>query len=160
MGSRYVVESGFYMTSFAATIFIASLVTVGVLLIALVISLTVMLESCQSRSKGVVEMQKASDDYNYCKTFALHAELNSLGPDDFPSVCRSLAIRHIKEYERDLNISLLVVERYFDSVTPLDDGLDVVLMDIDDIFPSNPRYSQISMRRLFPHNLHLIFQSA
>ncbi|CAK7325803.1 unnamed protein product [Dovyalis caffra] len=150
MGSHYVVESGFHMTSIAATIFVASLLTVGVLLTTLVVSLAVMLQSCQDRSKGVVEIQKLSHDYNYCKMFALHAELNSLGPDHFPSMCMSLAVQHIKEgaYERELNASLHMIERYFDTLLPLDDGLDVVLMDIDDIFPSNPHYSSLLMHRV------------
>ncbi|KAG6760141.1 hypothetical protein POTOM_036642 [Populus tomentosa] len=150
MGSHYVAESGFYMTSFAATIFIASLVTVGVLMTTLLVSQAVMLQSCQDRSKGVIEIQKLSHDYNYCKMFALHAELNSLGPDDFPSMCTSLAVQHNKggAYERDLNASLLMIERYFDSLLPLHDGLDVVLMDIDDIFPSNIRYTSLLMNRV------------
>ncbi|KAJ9160255.1 hypothetical protein P3X46_025673 [Hevea brasiliensis] len=142
MGSRYMVESGFYMTSFAATIFIGALVTVGVVFITLLIALSVMLQSCENRSKGVIEIQKPNDDYNYCKIFALHAELNNLGPEDFPSICRSLAVQHIKEgqYERELNSTKQLVEKYFDSVVPLNDELDVVLMDIDDILPSNPQY--------------------
>lgn len=150
MGSQYVAESGFYMTSFAATISIASLVTVGVLLTTLLVSQAVMLQSCQDRSKGVIEIQKLSHDYNYCKMFALHAELNSLGPDDFPSMCTSLAVQHNKggAYERDLNASLLMIERYFDSLLPLHDGLDAVLMDIDDIFPSNIRYASLLMNRV------------
>ncbi|KAF5752546.1 hypothetical protein HS088_TW01G00461 [Tripterygium wilfordii] len=139
MGSRYVVESGFYMTAFAATIFIAALVTVGVLLITLLIALTVMLQSCQSKNSGVVEIQKLNEDYNYCTMYASHAELNNLGADGFPSVCLSVAIQYIKEhqYERDLNFTMSMIERYFESVLPLDDRLDVVLIDIDDIVPLN-----------------------
>ncbi|KAF9674641.1 hypothetical protein SADUNF_Sadunf10G0148000 [Salix dunnii] len=150
MGSHYVAESGFYITSFVATFFISSLVTVGVLLTTLLVSLSVMLQSCQDRSKGVIEIQKLSHDYNYCKMFALHAELNSMGPDDFPSMCMNVAFQHINggAYERDLNVSLLIIERYFDSILPLDDGLDAVLMDIDDIFPSNIHYTSLLKNRV------------
>ncbi|KAE7996669.1 hypothetical protein FH972_001373 [Carpinus fangiana] len=146
MGSRYVMESGFYMTSFAATIFIAGLVTVGVLLITLLIALTVMLQSCQSKSSGVVEIQKASDD---CKIFALYAELNSLEADEFPSICRAFASQHIRvgQYARDLNATMLVVENYFSSIMPLNNGLDVVLIDIDDILSSNPHHTNPLMHR-------------
>ncbi|XP_058099552.1 uncharacterized protein At2g39920-like isoform X2 [Magnolia sinica] len=146
MGSRYIVESGLYMTSFAATVFVAALVTVGVLLVTLLIALTIMLESCQSKSTGVIEMQKASDEYEYCKIFALHAELNDLRADEFPTVCKALAIQYIKEgqYSRDLNLTMQVAESYFDTLAPNDDGLDVVLIDIDDIFPANlPHYSNV-----------------
>lgn len=162
MGSRYVVESGFYMTSFAAAIFVGALVTVGVLFITLLIALTVMLQSCQNRSKGVIEIQTPNDDYNYCKIFALHAELNKLGPDDFPSICGSLAIQHIikSQYERDLNSTMWLVEKYFDSVLPLKDGLDVVLIDIDDILPSNPHYAHPSLHLLNQYGCGGCFEEA
>ncbi|XWS65894.1 hypothetical protein CRYUN_Cryun05aG0152900 [Craigia yunnanensis] len=143
MGSRYVVESGFYMTSVAAKIFIAALVTVGVLLVTLLVTLAVMLQSCESRSKGVVEIEKASDSYHYCKVFARHGELNSLEAAEVPPICRSLAIQYTKEgeYARDLNFTMWMVESFFNTVSPSDDHLDVVLMDIDDVLASDPRYS-------------------
>uniref|UniRef100_A0A5B6YGZ6 Acid phosphatase 1 n=1 Tax=Davidia involucrata TaxID=16924 RepID=A0A5B6YGZ6_DAVIN len=143
MGSRYVVESGIYMTNFAATIFIAALVTVGVLLITLLIALTVMLQSCESKSAGIIEMSKSRDDYSYCKIFALHAELNRLDADYFPAVCKNVAIQYIKEgqYTRDLNTTMSLAENYFSIVRPLDDGLDMVLMDVDDLLPSNCHYT-------------------
>ncbi|XP_062154605.1 uncharacterized protein At2g39920 isoform X2 [Alnus glutinosa] len=123
MGSRYVMESGFYMTSFAATIFIAGLVTVGVLLITLLIALTVMLQSCQ--------------------------KLNGLEADEFPSICRAFAIQYIRvgQYARDLNATMQVVENYFSSIMPLKNGLDVVLIDIDDILSSNPHHTNLLMHR-------------
>lgn len=149
MGSQYVVESGFYMTTFAAAVFIGGLITVGILLVTLLITLAVMLQACQSRSSGVVEMVKSSDDYSFCKTFALYAELNSLGADDFPAICKSLAIRYIKEgqYARDLNFSMQLAESYFNMLTPSYDGRDVVLMDIDDILTSTPQYASILIER-------------
>ncbi|XP_022891870.1 uncharacterized protein At2g39920-like [Olea europaea var. sylvestris] len=45
MGSRYTTETGIYMSSFAAMVFISGLVTVGVSMMALLISLAVMLQS-------------------------------------------------------------------------------------------------------------------
>ncbi|EEF31983.1 hypothetical protein RCOM_0498450 [Ricinus communis] len=145
MGSHYVVESGFYMTSFAAIIFVGALVTVGVLFITLLIALTVMLQSCESRSKGIIEIQIPNDDYNYCKTFTLHAELNNLGPDDFPPICRNLAFHSIKEshYERDLNSTMWLVEKYFDSVEPLNDGLNVKAGEIAECHYRAPYFGRI-----------------
>ena len=147
VGSHY--ESGFYMTSFAATIFIGALVAVGILLITLLIALTVMLQSCQSKSSGVVEVQKTSDDYNGCKAFALYAELNSLQADEFLSFCRIPAIQYIRagQYARDLNSTMWLVQNYFSSITPQNDGLDVVLIDIDDILTSNPHQTILIMHR-------------
>ncbi|KAA8534115.1 hypothetical protein F0562_031692 [Nyssa sinensis] len=143
-------SQGIYITNFAATIFIAALVTVGVLLITLLIALTVMLQSCQNKNAGVIEMWKSSDDYSYCKIFALHAELNRLDADYFPAICKAVAIHYIKEgqYMRDLNTTMLVSENYFSIVRPLDDGLDIVLMDVDDLLPSNPHHSDPLLPRL------------
>lgn len=149
-GSQYTVESGFYMTTFAAVIFIGGLITVGVLLITLLVTLAVMLQSCQNRSSGVVELMKSSGDNSYCKLFALHAELNNLEADNLPEICRGLAIRYIKEgqFSRDLNLSIQIVESYFNTLTPSYNGLDVVLMDIDDIFASSSKYSNLLIDRV------------
>ncbi|GLT31429.1 hypothetical protein SLA2020_061650 [Shorea laevis] len=148
VGSHYVEESGFYMTSFAATIFIGALVTFGVLLFTLLITLAVMLQSCQSRSKGIVEIQKSSNHLSHCKIFELHAELNSLEAYELPPVCRSLAIEYIREgqYARDLNFTMWMIESYFHSLMPLHGGPDVVLMDIDDIFSPDPHINRLMNR--------------
>ncbi|KAI9157551.1 hypothetical protein LWI28_024276 [Acer negundo] len=151
LGSQYVIESVFYMKSFTATIFISGLVTVGVLLITLLISLVVMLQSCQSRNAGVVdEFQKLNDDYSYCKIFTLHAELNGLEADEFPAVCKGHAIQYIKDgqFARDINFTLELAENYFGTLTSRADGLDVVLIDIDDIFTSSPKCSDVLMDRI------------
>lgn len=146
MGSRYDLESGFYMTSFVAIIFISGLVTAGVLLITLVVSLAVMLQSCQSKNAGIVELQSFNDDYRYCKIYALHAELNNLEDYNLPEVCRAFAIQDVKggQYARDLESTKSVIEDFFNNVRPSDDGLDVVLIDIDDLLPSCSYSSSLS----------------
>ncbi|KAE8718084.1 LIM domain-containing family protein [Hibiscus syriacus] len=141
IGSRYIIESGFYMTSYAATIFIAGLLIIGVLLVTLVVSLAVMLQSCESRSKGMVEIEKERNSHHYCQILALHGKLNGFKPDEVPPVCRSLAVRHIEAvgYTRDLEFTMRMIESFFDSISPSNDSVDVVLMDIDDILASDPR---------------------
>lgn len=145
MGSHYVVESGIYMTSFAATIFIGALTTIGVLLITLLIALVVMLQSCQIERSGAVDLSKSSDYYSYCKIFTLHAEINSLEVNEFPSVCKDFAIQYIKEgqYAKDFKFTMWLAEKYFSTVTPLGDGLDALLLDIDDFHSSNPLYNNL-----------------
>lgn len=145
MGSHYVVESGIYMTSFAATIFIGALTTIGVLLITLLIALVVMLQSCQIERSGAVDSSKSSDYYSYCKIFTLHAEINSLEVNEFPSVCKDFAIQYIKEgqYAKDFKFTMWLAEKYFSTVTPLGDGLDALLLDIDDFHSSNPLYNNL-----------------
>ncbi|XP_061356715.1 uncharacterized protein At2g39920-like [Gastrolobium bilobum] len=147
-GSHYELESGFYMTSFTATIFVASLVTLGVLLIALLISLVIMLQSCQSKNAGVIELLKINDYYSHCRVYSLQAELNNFEGYNLPNICRDLAIHYIKggQYARDLDLTMSAIDDYFKSVRPPDDGLDMVLMDIDDIFPPSPYYSDLFHR--------------
>ncbi|RDX94741.1 hypothetical protein CR513_22850, partial [Mucuna pruriens] len=149
-GSHYELESGFYMKSFTATIFVASLVTLGVLLITLVISLVIMLQSCQSKSTGVIELLSINDYYSNCRMYSLHAELNNLEGYNLPRICRDLVVHYIKggQYARDLDLTMSVIDDYLKSVTPSEDGLDVVLMDIDDVFPRNP-YSSNFFHRFY-----------
>lgn len=148
MGSEFRMESVIYMSSCAATIFIGSLVIVGILLMTLLTALTVMLQSCQRREAGVIESFKKSDQhhhhhhhqhYDYCKMAALNADINSFEEYSLPEFCKDVAIKYIKEgyYMRELNNSVSLVENYFNGVTPDEDGNDVVLFDIDDLLPTN-----------------------
>ncbi|KAI3458600.1 hypothetical protein Pfo_015263 [Paulownia fortunei] len=143
MGSRYTTEAGIYMSSFAATVFISGLVIVGISVLSLLVALAVMLNSCESRNSGVLEMYRNTHSYDYCRNFALHAELNSLGADLYPAICKDINIRYVKEgqYRRDLNITVGIAEDFFSSVRPQNDGRDVVLMDADDFLASEILYA-------------------
>ncbi|MFS8012914.1 putative Acid phosphatase [Helianthus anomalus] len=151
MGSQFRMESVIYMSSFAATVFVGALVIVGVLLMTLLTALTVMLQSCQSREAGVVEAIKSdhhhhhhhdynhNDHHDYCKTAALNAEINNFEAYSLPEFCEDVAVKYINEgrYMRELNSSVSLVEKYFNGITPNDDGHDAVLMDVDDFLPAN-----------------------
>lgn len=152
MGSRDTNEAGIYMSSFAATVFISGLVTVGISVLSLLVALTVMLNSCESRNSGVLEMYKNTHSYDYCRNFALHADLNSLGEDLFPAICKDINIRYVKEgqYRKDLNITIAITEEFFSSFRPQDDGRDVVLMDADDFLMTETLYAnQLSISNSF-----------
>nr|XP_043613657.1 uncharacterized protein At2g39920-like [Erigeron canadensis] len=140
MGSEFRMESVIYMSSFAATVFVGALVTVGVLLMTSIISLVVMLQSCQSKSSGTIEMSKSvdeyySDRYEYCRTGYLHAELNNFELYSVPEICKDVILKYIKDghYMRELSIVVSTIEDYFKNVAPNVGGADVVLMDIDDL---------------------------
>ncbi|ONK62003.1 uncharacterized protein A4U43_C08F35800 [Asparagus officinalis] len=140
MGSHYVYESGVYMSMFAATVFVAALVTVGVLMLTLLVALSVMLNSCESRNSGVFKHIKSSDDeFDYCKLFAFHAELNKLDADELPKVCKDLPFKYGNpgQFLRELRLTVRLAESYFDALKANDDHLDVVLMDVDGMFLSN-----------------------
>ncbi|VVB02790.1 unnamed protein product [Arabis nemorensis] len=139
--SGYSIDSGCYMTSLTATIFIASLVTFGVLLITLLIALSTMLQSCENRNTGIVEVQRLLDDhesFSYCKILSLHSKLNGLEEEDtieLPLLCKGVALRRIKQgiYLRELNFTIQMALTYFKTVKPMKDDRDVVVIDIDEI---------------------------
>lgn len=108
-----------------------------------------MLQDCQSKSAGIVELWKYSDDYIQCKMSALHAELNSLGAESVPHICKHVAVQYIKkgQYMRDLNITATLVEDYLNSAKPLTGDLDVVLMDADDFVLSDSHPENLSQPR-------------
>lgn len=66
----------------------------------------------------------------------MHVELNHLDSDSFPSICKGTAIQFIRDghYTRELNTTMRVVNNYFSSIRPEEDGLGVVLIDADDLF--------------------------
>ncbi|PIA34801.1 hypothetical protein AQUCO_03700227v1 [Aquilegia coerulea] len=126
------MESGVYITSYAAAMFIAAMVTIGVLFITIIATLTVMLRSCQNRDAGVLQLGVRSDE----KMFILQAELNRLEVEEFPSICKTHIVQYFKEgdqYLRDLKWTIWMIHSYLNSLKPHADGLDVVLMDLDDI---------------------------
>lgn len=140
MTSSYMVESGFFVSSFAATMFIGALATVGILLISLLVVLAVMLQSCESKNSGVVQSQKLIYYHRICNIYAQHAELSGLKEHDCPPFCGVLAKQYIKGglYARELNVTNAVIQNYLGAVTAVDGGLDVVLMDADDISSLHP----------------------
>lgn len=140
-----MAESGVFMSSFTATIFITAVATIGVLIITMLIAVTVMLESCQSSGSGVLDDVKKSEQHDYCSLFDFHAELNNLEASEFPMICKSNALHFIQgRYLQNLNASLWFVEEYFSTLKPDDDGLDVILLDADDILSLIGNFSRIS----------------
>ncbi|CAH8314472.1 unnamed protein product [Eruca vesicaria subsp. sativa] len=142
MGSRFSIDSGCYMTSLAATIFIASLVTFGVLMLTLLIAISTMLQSCENKSSGIIQVQRLVDDesLSYCRILSLHSKLNSLDDDEessieLPLLCRDIGLQRIKEgvYLRELNFTIQMVLTYFKTIKPRNDHMDVVVVDVDDI---------------------------
>ncbi|XP_020571194.1 uncharacterized protein At2g39920 [Phalaenopsis equestris] len=145
MGSQYAVESGIFMSSFTATVFVAALATTGLLILTLLIALTVMLKSCQSTNSGILEQVKKINQHDCCNFYILHAELNNLEVNELPLKCKLQAHQYSKrQYLKDLNTSIWFVEDYFGRLTPDDDGLDIILLDADDMLSLTGNFSRIS----------------
>ncbi|KAJ4892004.1 Uncharacterized protein Rs2_31752 [Raphanus sativus] len=142
MGSRLSIESGCYMTSLAATIFIASLITFGVLMLTLLIAISTMLQSCENKNSGIVQVHRLVDDdesLSYCRILSLHSKLKGLVEEEssieLPLLCRDVALQRIKRgvYLRELNFTIQMVLTYFKTIKPGNDNRDVVVIDVDDI---------------------------
>ncbi|XP_076931166.1 uncharacterized protein At2g39920-like [Bidens hawaiensis] len=143
MGSEFRLESVIYISAFAATILVGVLVTIGIFLMTALITLVVMLQSCESRNSGAVEMLRSVNQfdfnvYYYCKTVSLHVELNnnSFASYSLPEICINAAVKYVKDghHTRDLSTVVSLVDNYFKNVTSVVGGRDVVLMDIDDLY--------------------------
>ncbi|KAL0919677.1 hypothetical protein M5K25_011790 [Dendrobium thyrsiflorum] len=157
LGSQYVVESGVFMSSFTAIIFIAALVTTGLLMLTLLIALTMMLNSCQSRSSGILEHDKKSDQHDYCSLLIFHSELNNLEIGEFPLKCKLYALQYSKRnYLKDLNTSIWFIEDYFGRLKPDDDGLDIVLLDADDLLSLIGNFSRNEHIEDLKHQAHIV----
>ncbi|GKA38267.1 putative acid phosphatase, class B-like protein [Tanacetum coccineum] len=128
MGSEFRLESVIYMTSYAATIFIASVGDLSDL---------------------------NADHYDYCKMAYLHAELSNFESFYLPEICKDVAIKYIKagHYLRDLSTMGSLVEDYFKNVTQVVGGRDVVLVDIDDLLSAGSLYTKPLFHR-FRHYGH------
>lgn len=150
------MEPGIYMSFLAATVFVGALATLGLLLVTLLIFLTVMLQSCEARSKGVVEISSSANVSNYCSMFSLHAELNDLDFDEFPVVCRDIVVDYINggQYANDLKGAIELAENYLDNMKSVDDD-GLVLMDIDSFLPSNS-FHIYSLKEWFSDSLEKV----
>ncbi|ERN09666.1 uncharacterized protein At2g39920 [Amborella trichopoda] len=158
MGSSFLVESGIYVTSFAASIFIAALVTFGALVFTLVIALAFMLESCHTKTNGNIELGMATKEHDYCRSLASNAELNGFQINELLADCKDYVVHYIKKdrYHHELNMSIQVVDNYLSTLVPNKDGLDVILMDIDGILFSSPsNYHDQTRFRLYLQSLDL-----
>ncbi|KAK9158982.1 hypothetical protein Scep_005556 [Stephania cephalantha] len=154
LGSNYMVETGIYISSIAATIVVAALITIGVLFITMVITLTVMLQSCQNQNTGVLELQKARIEHASCRVLSLQSELDRLEPE-FPAICKTGAIQYmeLEQYLKDFSLAIRAAKKYFRNLKPKDDGLDAILMDIDGgMLSSQPLRQTHLLKQIFHKN--------
>lgn len=144
-----MIESGLYMSSLAATVLISGLVIVGISLLTILVSLIVMLHSCQNKNSGVLHQRGVNCARDYGDCLASPEALESWDAEESSARCKGYINGHIEERrdQRNLNASLEMVEDYFRTATP-GSSLDVVLMDIDDLFPAaTARWSELPHRR-------------
>ena len=105
--SRYlqVDDLGVYLTSLAVTVLISAIATIGILLLTLVITLAILLASCQSRPDVVVKQGRVAEGFDACSSFTLNFELNNLRNNDaLPRVCEAYVFHYMgsAQYENDV----------------------------------------------------------
>ncbi|EFJ37727.1 hypothetical protein SELMODRAFT_139413 [Selaginella moellendorffii] len=153
-GNRYVQidDAGIYLSSLAVTILLSSVATIGILLFTLVVTLSVMLGSCQSQpmllhgSWG--EMIRAPPCRqeeargNPCESFRLNAEMNNLQGWLLPRECSSYVGNYMVngQYLLDVEAAVGAARSYLEAIAPGGDGLDAIVLDIDDTVLSNVPY--------------------
>ncbi|KAJ7553814.1 hypothetical protein O6H91_06G114000 [Diphasiastrum complanatum] len=143
-GNRYIQadDSGIFMSSLAVTILVSSVATIGILLITLVVTLAVMLGSCQTqpmlreKSNGI---RHAADP---CASFQVNAEMNNLQGWVLSKDCESYVAEYMLggQYHLDFAEAVEAARQYLKALMVENDGLDVIVLDIDDTALSNIAY--------------------
>ncbi|BBN00716.1 hypothetical protein MPTK1_2g01450 [Marchantia polymorpha subsp. ruderalis] len=142
-GSRYIQvdDSGVYLSSLVVTVLVSAIATIGILLFTLVVTLSVMLGSCQGQPIAV-----SADTHmravRSCDSFILNEEVNNVQGWVVSEQCKS----HVADYMRggqyyiDFAGAINAASDYLRTVPAQGDGLDVVVMDIDETALSNMPY--------------------
>jgi len=138
-GSRYgfrnayfeVDDLGVYLSSVAVTVLMAVMATIGIILFTLVVTLAVMLGKCQKAPLP-----------NPCASFALNTELNNLQGLLVPQDCKSFVATYVDsgQYLTDFAVAVEAARTYLNTIDAGDDGMDLVVLDIDETALSNVPY--------------------
>ncbi|XP_057851090.1 acid phosphatase 1 isoform X1 [Cryptomeria japonica] len=157
--SRYLQmdDSGVYLTSLAVTVLISAIAIIGILLFTLVITLAILLASCQSKPDVVVKQGTRPEmGVDVCRSFVLNFELNNIqGNNVFPSMCEEYVFQYMTsgQYENDVNGAIKAADSCLISAVVNGDGLDTVIMDVDETALSNFPYFSTFQRRSMMHNV-------
>eukprot|EP00252_Welwitschia_mirabilis_P018497 TRINITY_DN4111_c0_g1_i12.p1 TRINITY_DN4111_c0_g1~~TRINITY_DN4111_c0_g1_i12.p1 ORF type:complete len:323 (+),score=48.21 TRINITY_DN4111_c0_g1_i12:367-1335(+) len=146
--SRYLYfdGNGIYLSSLTVTVLVSAVATIGILLFTIVITLAILLASCHGKPDVVVESSRATERINTCKSVILNFELNNLQNATVLRDCHDYLLHYMKngQYESDVEGAIMAAEAYWSSVIPNIDGLDAIIMDIDETALSNlPHYASI-----------------
>ncbi|KAL3696588.1 hypothetical protein R1sor_010664 [Riccia sorocarpa] len=147
-GSRYIQvdDTGVYLSSLVVTVLVSAVATIGILLFTLVVTLSVMLGSCQGQPVAVgadISMRAADISMRKlkCESFIMNAEVNNLQGWVVPRECKRNVAAYIESaYHVDFAGAIHAASDYLKTVEVQGDGLDVVVMDIDETALSNLEY--------------------
>ncbi|KAH9324103.1 hypothetical protein KI387_004281, partial [Taxus chinensis] len=157
--SRYlqVGDSGVYLTSLAVTVLISAIATIGILLFTLVLTLAILLSSCQTTPDVVIKQGRRPEmGVDVCRSFVLNFELNNMqGNNVFPSMCEEYVFQYIisGQYDNDVKGAIKAADSCLISAMANGDGQDAVIMDIDETALSNFPYFRAFQHRYALHNV-------
>lgn len=140
-GSRYgfgtayfeVDDLGVYLSSVAVTVLMGVIATIGIILFTLVVTLAVMLGKCQKAPQP-----------NSCASFVLNSEMNNLQGYLVPPECETFVATYVDsgQYLTDFAVAVESARTYLNAIDNGDDGMDLIVLDIDETALSNIPYYQ------------------
>jgi hypothetical protein len=149
-GSRYIQvdDSGVYLSSMVVTVLVAAIATIGILLFTLVITLSVLLGSCQGQPLSVnilSPLNNARKSSFSCDSFILNAEVNNLQGWIVSEECVGTVAKYMRggQYYTDFAGAIAAAADYLSGLPLKGDGSEVVVMDIDETALSNLPYYNI-----------------
>ncbi|KAH8941322.1 hypothetical protein BDL97_14G031700 [Sphagnum fallax] len=144
-GSRYGIgtafvqldDAGIYLSSLSITILLSTLGTIGIILFALVVTFAILLGHCQKSLPG-----PGVTVPDPCASFVLNGELNNLQGWIVPSECQDFVAHYVDsgQYSLDFSRAVDAGRQYLKPIVNEADGLDMIVLDIDDTCISHVPY--------------------
>lgn len=126
-------DLGVYLSSVAVTVLMGVIATIGIILFTLVVTLAVMLGKCQKAPQP-----------NACASFVLNSEMNNLQGYLVPPECKSFVATYVDsgQYLTDFAVAVESARTFLNAIDNGDDGMDLIVLDIDETSLSNVPYYQ------------------
>ncbi|KAI5064426.1 hypothetical protein GOP47_0021096 [Adiantum capillus-veneris] len=148
-GSRFSLTdgSGVFLSSLALTIIVSAIAIVGIVLVAVIITLAVLLSSCDSRSTMTLQKQL---DSGFCTSFRLNVELNNVQDRVVPLLCEDYMLDYVHggQYLKDIEVSVGSASRYLKTLSVQHHEKKAVVLDVDETALSNAFYYTHSSKGL------------
>lgn len=132
-GSRFSLTdgSGFFISSLALTIFASGIAVVGIVLVAVIITLSVMLAACGQDSSVNTHLEGSAD---FCSSFRLNLELNNIQGRALPATCEAEILEYVNggQYMKDVELAVKSARSYLKSLVLEGNQNFGVVLDIDE----------------------------
>ena len=134
-GNAYfqIDDLGIYLSSVAVSVLMGIIAAIGIVLFIVVVILAIMLSKSQ---------KKYGPDS--CASFSLNTEMDNLQGYLLPQECENFVARYVNsgQYYSDFAVAVGAARQYLNTFKADQDGLDLVILDVDETSLSNmPYYS-------------------